>query len=174
MAQPNSNGPMGVESTGPSAAQQHHVRERQAEIEHARNGQRCRLERHAPMQQHAHEQHQEHAGRRDGHRLLGTAKPRAAPEQHEEDEAEHERQTMAEMRERAHVLEPREERQHERERREQRPARLDDKGGQRDADDACDDSCKQRFLLIFPMDQARRTGACGARNRRARRRTPPA
>ena len=47
-------------------------------------------------------------------------------------------------------------------------------GGQRDADDACDDSCKQRFLLIFPMDQARRTDACGARNRRARRRTPPA
>ena len=41
--------------------------------------------------------------------------------------------------------------------REQGPARLDDKGSQRDADHSCDDSCKQRkrsyllsYLLVRP------------------------
>ena len=177
-------------------AQQHHVGERIAEIEHARDGDRRVDERHAPVQQHAQEEGKEHDARRDRHRLLRVAEPRAAPEQHEPKSAERERAADALVRKRAHVLKPRDERKHERERAEERAARLDDEGRQCDTDDACDDSRKQKtapFLstrrpagaasrqagtapaLTSPVSgSSRRSGASAGRNRRSPARTPPA
>ena len=139
------------------AAQHDHVREGQAEVEDAGDRGAGIDKGDAAVQEDALQEHDEHDARRDGHRLFGIAEPRAAPEQEEPEDARQEGEIVALAVKGARVFKPGQYREHEGKAREQGPARLDDKGSQRDADHSCDDSCKQRkrsyllsYLLVRP------------------------